>query len=76
MALRGNGEPGMQDVLYGSITAVPLEQETIVGVQQKFLFMMTLLQGADASPTPQALAAVAELETMLAALKVRFNAVR
>ena len=39
MALRGNGEPGDQDVLYGSITAVPAERETIVGLQQKFLYM-------------------------------------
>ena len=75
-ALRGNGEPGMQDVLYGSITAVPAEQETIVGLQQKFLFMLTLLQGADAAPTPQALAAVTELQKTLAALKVRWNALR
>lgn len=53
MALRGNGEPGDQDVLYGSITAVPAERETIVGLQQKFLYMLTLLQGADVEPTPQ-----------------------
>ena len=75
MAIRGNGEPGMQDVLYGSITATPADQETIVGVQQKFLFMMTLLQGADAAPTPQSLSAVAELYKTLAALNLRFNAV-
>ncbi|MBA2257879.1 MAG: glycoside hydrolase [Acidobacteria bacterium] len=72
MALRGNGEPGDQDVLYGSITAVSAEQETIVGLQQKFLYMLTLLQGADARPTPQSLAAVAELQKTLAALKVRW----
>ncbi len=75
-ALRGNGEPGVQDVLYGSITAVPAEQETIVGLQQKFLFMLTLLQGADAAPTPQALAAVTELQKTLAALKTRWNSLR
>ena len=75
-ALRGNGEPGVQDVLYGSITAVPAEQETIVGLQQKFLFMLTLLQGADAAPTPQALAAVTELQKTLAALKARWNSLR
>lgn len=70
-ALRGRGEPGDADILYGSITAVPAEQETIVGLQQKFLFMLNLLQGADAKPTPQALAAVAELEKTLQALKAR-----
>ena len=74
MALRGAGRPGDQDVLYGSITAVPAERETIVGLQQKFLFMLTLLQGADARPTPQALAAVGELQKTLAAIKERWRA--
>ena len=76
MPLRGNGEPEDDDVLYGSATAVPAERETIVGLQQKFIFMLTLLQSADARPTPQALAAVAELQKTLAAMKVRWNAVR
>jgi hypothetical protein len=70
-ALRGNGEPGAQDVLYGSITAVPAERETIVGLQQKFLFMLTLLQGADAKPSTQTLSAVAELQKTLTAVKAR-----
>lgn len=75
-ALRGAGLPGNQDVLYGSITAVPPARETIVGLQQKFLFMMTLLQGADARPTPQALAGVEELQKTLAALKARWTMMR
>jgi photosystem II stability/assembly factor-like uncharacterized protein len=75
-ALRGAGEPGDADVLYGSITAVPPERETLVGLQQKFIFMMTLLQGADATPTPQALAAVAELSKTMDALKARAAALR
>jgi hypothetical protein len=76
LALRGTGQPGDQDVLYGSITAVPSERETIVGLQNKFLYMVTLLQGADAKPTPQALAAVAELQRTLAALKARYSTLR
>ena len=71
MALRGEGQPGDQDILYGSITAVPAERETIVGLQNKFLFMLNLLQGADAKPTPQALAAVAELQETLNVLQSR-----
>ena len=70
-SLRGAGEPEDADVLYGSISAVPTAQETIVGVQQKFLFMLNLLQGADAPPTPQALAAIAQLQNVLTALKAR-----
>ena len=73
MALRGNGEPEGQDVLYGNITATPAERETIVGLQEKFLFMLTLLQGADAKPTPQALAALAELQKSLAAMKTQWS---
>jgi photosystem II stability/assembly factor-like uncharacterized protein len=76
MALRGNGEPDDQDVLYGNITAVPTERETIVGLQEKFLFMLTLLQGADAKPTSQTLAAIAELQKTLAALKARAGGLR
>jgi hypothetical protein len=76
MALRGNGEPDDQDVLYGNIAAVPTERETIVGLQEKFLFMLTLLQGADAKPTSQTLAAIAELQKSLAALKARAGGLR
>jgi photosystem II stability/assembly factor-like uncharacterized protein len=76
MGLRGEGEPGDQDVLYGSITAVPPDKETVVGLQQKFLFMLTLFQGADARPTPQALAAVADLQKTLARIEERWNAAR
>ena len=63
-------------MLYGSITAVPADRETIVGLQQKFLYLLTLFQGADARPTPQALAAVDELQKTLTALKARWNALR
>ena len=76
MALRGDGEPEDDDVLYGNATAVPPERETIVGLQQKFLYMLTLLQSADARPTPQALAGIRELQKSLAALKLRWNALR
>ena len=76
MALRGDGEPEDDDVLYGNATAVPPERETIVGLQQKFLYMLTLLQGADARPTPQAQTGIRELQKSLAALKLRWNALR
>jgi len=76
MALRGDGEPEDDDALYGNATAVPPERETIVGLQQKFLYMLTLVQGADARPTPQALAGIRELQKTLAALKLRWTAMR
>ena len=75
-ALRGEGAPEDGDLLYGSITAVPPQQETIVGLQEKFLFMLNLLQSADAKPTSQALGAVGELQRTLEALTQRHSAVR
>ena len=71
VALRGEGEPEDQDVLYGNITSVPADRETIVGLQEKFLFMLTVLQSADARPTPQALAAIGELQKTAEILKSR-----
>jgi hypothetical protein len=76
MALRGEGDPEDDDVLYGNATAVPAERETIVGLQQKLIYLMTLLQGADAGPTPQALAGVRQLQKTVESLKARWNALR
>ncbi|HJS73789.1 MAG TPA: glycoside hydrolase, partial [Vicinamibacteria bacterium] len=53
--LRGGGEAGEPDTLYGSIRETAPEEETLVGLQEKFLYMMKLLQQADARPTAQAL---------------------
>jgi hypothetical protein len=73
-ALRGLDSPGDPDILYGSIEAVVPAEETVVGLQHKLLFMLNLLQGADARPTSQAQAAVHELEASLAALARRWQA--
>ena len=75
-ALRGQGLPGDADVMYGSISATPADQETVVGLQEKFLHMLVLLQAADAKPTLQAQEAVASLQTTLAALEARWAALR
>jgi photosystem II stability/assembly factor-like uncharacterized protein len=60
-SFRGNGLPDNPDVLYGSISATSLENETVVGLQEKLLFLMALLQSADAKPTTQAIAGVETL---------------
>jgi photosystem II stability/assembly factor-like uncharacterized protein len=70
-ALRGSGLAGDPDILYDSITAVPASEETTVGLQEKFLYMLNLLQAADARPTTQARAAVEALEQSLHALQSR-----
>jgi hypothetical protein len=48
---RGRGEPNNGDVIYGSIYESDLESETIVGLQSKLLYLMNVLQNADARPT-------------------------
>ncbi len=71
-ALRGEGRPGDPDILYGSIYTTPPEEETVVGLQHKFLFVLNILQGADARPTTQAMAGVQQLEETLSALQRRW----
>ncbi len=75
-ALRGEGAPADGDLLYDSITAASPQQETIVGLQEKFLFLLNLLQSADAKPTTQAVQGLGELQRTLEALKQRHAAVR
>jgi len=72
-ALRGVGSPEAPDVLYGNITVVSAEQETVVGLQEKLLFMLELLQSADARPTDPAVDAVRRLGEMVPALERRFG---
>jgi hypothetical protein len=76
MALRGSGSPGDPDILYGSIYEVSPNEETVVGLQHKFLFMLNLLQGADARPTPRAVEAVRTLQETLEVLNERWEGLR
>jgi photosystem II stability/assembly factor-like uncharacterized protein len=75
-ALRGAGAPGDPDILYGSIYTTPADEETIVGLQHKLLFLLNILQGADARPTPQALEAIEKLQDTLGALESRWETLR
>ena len=73
IALRGSGAPDNPDVMYGSISDVALEQETIVGLQDKFLHLMAVLQSADAKPTAQTLLAVDKLKIRKGEVVNRWN---
>jgi hypothetical protein len=75
-ALRGEGLPGDADVMYGSIYAAPADKETVVGLQEKLLHMLVLLQAADEKPTKAAREGVAALQTGLAAVEKRWAALR
>ena len=67
--LRGQGLPGDPDILYDSIAAAAAGEVTATGLQEKFLYLLNLLQAADARPTTQATAAVRALERALDALQ-------
>ncbi|NUO81265.1 glycoside hydrolase, partial [candidate division KSB1 bacterium] len=74
--LRGSGLPGNPDLLYSSITAASVDKETIVGLQNKFLYLLNLLQSVDARPTQQAMAGVNALEEAAEALAKRWQAMK
>ncbi len=75
-ALRGEGTPGEPDTLYGSIYEASPEEETIVDLQYKLLWVLYVLQSADARPTAQAKEAVMKLETRLGELTQRWEQLR
>jgi len=72
-ALRGSGPPGNPDLLYGSITAASFDKETIVGLQNKFLYLLNVLQNAEARPTQQTIAGIRALEEMMETLTRRWE---
>lgn len=76
LALRGTGAVGDPDTMYGSIRHVDPSRETLVGLQEKFLFMLNLLQAADVQPTTQTINAVSTLEETLDALKTRWESLK
>jgi hypothetical protein len=71
--LRGEGLPDHGDILYGSIRQTAPEKETLVGLQEKFLYLLTLLQSADARPTEPVITSVESLETVLKTMQGRWQ---
>ena len=65
MALRGEGVPENPDFLYGSITTKPVVAETVVGLQEKFLYLLVLLQNSDTKPSQGILNGVSGLKETL-----------
>jgi hypothetical protein len=60
-------------VLYGSIYASTREKETLVSLQEKLLYILAVLQGADAKPTAQMLEAINALKTRVLEIKQDFS---
>jgi len=75
-ALRGNNAPGEPDIQYDYIRAAQAEEENLVDLQYKLLWVMYVLQSADAPPTSQTQEAVNQLEASLSALRARWNSLR
>jgi photosystem II stability/assembly factor-like uncharacterized protein len=76
LALRGRRDPGDPDIVYGSIYASSAETETVAGLQHKLLFILNLMQSADARPTSQAGEAVVALEGAVKAVSQRWADLR
>ena len=70
---RGKGNAGGADIVYSSISETTLDQETIVGLQEKFLFVMEILQSADEQPTSQNLEALKILEKRLREMLAKWD---
>lgn len=73
LALRGNGNPSDQDTMYGSIRLTPIERESLVSLQNKFIYMMNVLQASDVMPTMQSQKGVKDLLESVEGLKARWD---
>jgi photosystem II stability/assembly factor-like uncharacterized protein len=73
-SLRGEGEAEVVDLNYGSIYAVAAGAETLVGLQSKLLYLMRLLQAADAAPTDAVAESTQTLRATLDAVVERVDA--
>ena len=73
LALLGSDKPRDQNVLYGSIKAISSERETIVGLQNKLIYMLNVLQSSDVHPTSQAQESINDLLSVVMDLKARLK---
>ncbi len=76
IALRGEGRPENPDVMYGSISDTSIEKETIVALQEKLLYLMSVLQSTEAKPTAAQVQAVTKLTVASIELKKRVEKVK
>ncbi len=72
-AFRGSGAVGEPDIMYGSIRKSTVAEETVVGLQRKFLFMLKLLQAADAKIPSATVAGVDQLKEVLEGVTKRWE---
>lgn len=73
---RGNGNPSGADIVYSSISETALENETVVSLQEKLLFVMEIFQSADAKPTEQNMKALDLLDKRLKEMVEKWNTLK
>lgn len=76
LKFRGAGLPRRGDILYGSIRSTPSEEETIIGLQTKLLFLQEVLQSADARPADQTKEAVEALIRRAEGMNVKWDGMK
>ncbi len=73
---RGSGDPDGGNILYGSISETTVDKETLVSLQDKFLYLITVLQSTETRPTEQTLEAINKLAIRFSELSSRWNTIR
>ncbi|EAR01373.1 WD40/YVTN/BNR-like repeat-containing protein [Maribacter sp. HTCC2170] len=71
----GSGDPENGDPLYGSIDTTELENESLVGLQQKLLYLLVVIQNADTRPTIPTQKAVQQLLRRTEELKIKSKSI-
>ena len=69
----GKGNPSNGDPLYGSIREASLESETLAGLQRKLLYLLVVLQNADARPTEPMREAVTKLMRRVEEMRAKWR---
>jgi photosystem II stability/assembly factor-like uncharacterized protein len=73
---RGQGDPEDGDIMYGSISKSSLDDETLVGLQSKLLYVLQVLQSSDARPTEATRNAVSALSDRFEEMREKFDAMQ
>jgi photosystem II stability/assembly factor-like uncharacterized protein len=73
LAFRGEGAPENVDIMYGSIVDTSLTDETVVGLQDKFLHMMAVVQSAEVRPTISQIQAILKLKLRVGEMEKRWK---
>ena len=75
LKFRGQGAPNNGDIIYGSIYQSEVADETVVGLQSKLLYLINVLQNADANPTVKTAEASSLLNTRVKEMEILWNSI-